>query len=138
MDVIVYSQADGGVSVVVPTGAVSLEEVLKKYVPLGAIDVRVVDRTELPADYTFRDAWEIKNGKVEPNLARSKALAQQKRRESRARQFVPLDIEATIPAKAAQAETKRQAIRDKDATIQSQVDAATDVPTLKTIVGALP
>lgn len=91
-----------------------------------------------PTDRTFRDAWEMKNGAVEPNLVKSRVIAHDKRRKSRAKEFAPLDIEATIPAKAAQAESARQVIRDKDASIQSQIDSASDVQTLKAIVGALP
>lgn len=71
------------------------------------------------------------------NITKAKAIAHDKRRMARAAEFAPLDIEATIPAKAAQAEAARQVIRDKYAQIQSEIDAAADVQELKAIVDAL-
>ena len=38
------------------------------------------------------------------NLDKAKAIAHDRRRTARAREFAPLDVEATIPAKAAAAE----------------------------------
>lgn len=71
------------------------------------------------------------------NIDKAKGIAHDKRRAARAVEFAPLDVEATIPAKAAQAEAARQAIRDKYADIQQQIDAAPDVDALKTIVEGL-
>lgn len=71
------------------------------------------------------------------NIDKAKAIVHDKRRAARAAEFAPLDIEATIPAKAAEAEAKRQAIRDKYAELQQQIDAAADVDTLKAIVESL-
>lgn len=98
---------------------------------------QIIDDVNIPTKDIFRNGLAVLPGRVEHDLLKCKTIAHDKRRTSRAKQFAPLDIEATIPAKAAQAETKRQAIRDKDATIQSQIDAASDVSTLKTIVGSL-
>lgn len=72
------------------------------------------------------------------NLDKAKQIAHEKRRAARAVEFAPLDIEATIPAKAAAAETARQAIRDKYATIQTNIDAAQTVGELKTQLAAIP
>ncbi len=46
-------------------------------------------------------------------------------------------IKATIPSEAAAAEAARQAIRDKYAAIQSDIDAAPGVPELKLIADSL-
>lgn len=72
------------------------------------------------------------------NLDKAKHIAHDKRRAARAAEFAPLDIEATIPAKAAAAGTARQAIRDKYATIQTNIDAAQTVDELKTQLAAMP
>jgi hypothetical protein len=72
------------------------------------------------------------------NLDKAKHIAHDKRRAARAVEFAPLDIEATIPAKAAAAETARQAIRDKYATIQTNIDAAQTVDELKTQLAVIP
>ena len=71
------------------------------------------------------------------NLDKAKAFAHDKRRAVRAAEFAPLDIEATIPAKAAAAEAKRQAIRDADAVLQTQIDAALTVDALKALLDDL-
>lgn len=71
---------------------------------------------------------------ISVNIEKAKAIVHDKRRTARAAEFAPLDIEATIPAKAAEAEAKRQAIRDKYAELQQQIDAAADVDVLKAIV----
>ena len=71
------------------------------------------------------------------NIDKAKAISHDKRRAARSSEFAPLDIKATIPSEAAQAETDRQAIREKYAVIQEQIDAAQDVETLTEIVLAL-
>jgi hypothetical protein len=48
-----------------------------------------------------------------------------------------LDIKATIPVEATAAEEARQAVRQKYAEIQTNIDAASDVTSLKQIVEAL-
>jgi hypothetical protein len=48
-----------------------------------------------------------------------------------------LDVKATIPSEAAAAEAARQAVREKYAAVQSQIDAASGVPELKLIVEGL-
>lgn len=71
------------------------------------------------------------------NMTKAKAVVHDKRRAARAAEFAPLDIKATIPSEAAAAEVARQAVREKYAALQANIDAAPDVATLKTIVEAL-
>lgn len=71
------------------------------------------------------------------NLDKAKAIAHEKRRAARAEEFAPLDIKATIPSQAAQAEADRQVIRDKYAAIQIDMDAAVSVQELTDIVNTL-
>ncbi len=54
---IIYPTDDGGVAIVIPTGELSIEEVIAKDVPQGK-PYKVVDVTDIPTDRTFRDAWE--------------------------------------------------------------------------------
>ena len=68
------------------------------------------------------------------NLDKAKAIAHDRRRAVRAKEFAPLDIEATIPAKAAMAEAKRQNIRDKYDRVQAQIDACASPDALKRIM----
>ena len=69
------------------------------------------------------------------NIDKAKGIAHDKRRADRSAEFAPLDLKATIPSEAAQAETDRQAIRMKYATMQAAIDAAVDVEAIK---GAMP
>lgn len=68
------------------------------------------------------------------NLDKAKEIAHDKRREARAEEFKPLDIQATIPSLAAQSEVERQAIRDKYAVMQAAIDAATTVDELRAVL----
>lgn len=71
------------------------------------------------------------------NLDKAKAVAHDKRRAARAAEFAPLDIKATIPNEAVAAEAARQAIRDKYAVIQVDIDTAPGVPELTLVVQSL-
>jgi hypothetical protein len=68
------------------------------------------------------------------NLNKAKSIAHDKRRAARSAEFAPLDIKATIPSEAQAAETARQAVRNKYATMQTQMDAATTVEELKDLL----
>jgi hypothetical protein len=71
------------------------------------------------------------------NLNKAKEIAHEKRRAARAKEFEPLDevIAKQIPGNnAQQAETARQAIRDKYAVMQDQIEAAQTVVELKEIL----
>ena len=71
------------------------------------------------------------------NMDKAKTIAHDQRRAARAAEFAPLDVEATIPAKAAAAEAKRQVIRDKYDRIQTQIDACITPDDLKRIMGEI-
>ena len=74
---------------------------------------------------------------INVNLDKAKTIVHDIRRAKRTAEFSPLDIKATIPSEAAAAEVARQAVRDKYATIQSDIDAAPGVPELKLIADSL-
>lgn len=71
------------------------------------------------------------------NVDKAKTIVHDKRRAARSAEFAPLDIKATIPSEAVAAEAARQAVREKYATIQANIDAAAGVLELKTIVESL-
>ena len=72
---------------------------------------------------------------IKINLDKAKAIGHDIRRAERAKEFAPLDIKATIPSEAAAAEAARQAIRDKYAAIQSEIDAAQSPDEIKAALG---
>lgn len=54
---IIYPDGQGGIAVLIPSTALSLEAVARKDVPQG-VPYRIIERAEMPGDRTFRDAWE--------------------------------------------------------------------------------
>lgn len=71
------------------------------------------------------------------NIDKAKAIAHDVRRAARATEFAPHDevIMKQIPGVDAQAaEAARQAIRDKYAALQAQMDAATTADELKNLL----
>jgi hypothetical protein len=72
------------------------------------------------------------------NLDKAKAIGHDIRRAKRAEEFAPHDdiIAKQIPgADAAEAEVARQAIRDKYAVVQDEIDAATAPEEIKAALG---
>lgn len=54
---IIHPNSTGNVSVTIPSGEISLEEVAKKDIPYG-VPYKIIDNAELPSDHTFFNAWE--------------------------------------------------------------------------------
>lgn len=81
---IVYTrQSDGGVSVVVPSPKfiakftdedAAIADLLAHDVPSNAIDVKVVDETEVPSDREFRAAWKLNAGSIEVDIVKARAV----------------------------------------------------------------
>jgi hypothetical protein len=123
MNKIIYQTPEGGVAVIIP--AESVEAALKD-VPAG-VDYEIIEEGSLPADRFFRNAWVKGTGKVDIDLDRARSVGHDIRRQKRAEEFAPHDevIAKQIPGKdAAQAEAKRQKIRDRYAEVQDAIDAA--------------
>ena len=57
MSKILYPNSEGGVSVIVPTGELPIEDVCQKDVPAG-VPYLIVSEDDIPSDRTFRNAWE--------------------------------------------------------------------------------
>jgi hypothetical protein len=69
------------------------------------------------------------------NVNKAKDIAHDIRRAKRAEEFAPLDIQATIPSQASAAESARQVVRDKYATMQTQINSASTPEEIKTALG---
>ena len=123
---IIYTNNEGGVSVIIPTGELSIEEVAAKDVPEG-VAYKIVEDDAIPSDRTFRNAWVLGDCCIEHDLDKCKALGHDMRRAKRAEEFAPHDevITKQIPgADVVAAEAARQEIRDKYAAVQDAIDAA--------------
>jgi len=71
------------------------------------------------------------------NINKAKEIVHDIRRAKRTAEFAPLDIKATSPSEAAAAEAARQAVREKYAAIQADINAALGLPELKLIAEQL-
>lgn len=57
MNRIIFQNEKGGISVIIPTGELPIEDVAQKDVPAGA-PYLLADMSDIPSDRIFRDAWE--------------------------------------------------------------------------------
>jgi hypothetical protein len=137
---IIYQNQEGGVSVIHPTGELSIEEVAAKDVPEG-VAYEIVEDDAIPSDRTFRNAWVMGDCCIEHDLDKCKALGHDMRRAKRAEEFAPHDevIMKQIPgADTIAAEEARQEIRDKYAVVQEQIDAAATPDEIKAALEVTP
>jgi hypothetical protein len=109
------------------------------------VQYQLVEESVIPADETFRNAWVVSNGSVVTDMPRAAIMAHDMRRAARAKEFIPHDelISKQIPESGktlqqtqTDAETARQAIRDKYGAMQVDIDAATDDVGLKSVLTA--
>jgi hypothetical protein len=78
---IIFTNEAGGVSVTIPTGEISIEAVLAKDCPKGAM---IVEQSALPNQHNdFFDAWELVDGKVEVSLAKATEITKKRLRAER-------------------------------------------------------
>ena len=71
---------------------------------------------------------------IQVDMLKAKEIAHNKRRVVREKEIQPLDVQATIPMYAEQAELERQVVRDKHAEIQKLIDQAESVEDLKKVI----
>ena len=131
MQVIIFTNDAGGVSVCYPSGELTLEEVQAKDTPTGSI---IVDDSTLPHAYdAFFDAWELSGATVSVNLDKAKSIAKARLRVEREPLLAAQDVafqralEASADTSAIVAEKQR--LRD----ITKLADAATTPDELKAI-----
>jgi hypothetical protein len=78
---IIFSNDNGGVSVCIPTGELSIQAVKEKDTPAGSI---IVNTDDLPNQYNdFFDAWELVAGKVEVSKAKAVEITKKRLRAER-------------------------------------------------------
>lgn len=82
MQIIVFTNENGGVSVCYPTGELPIEEVQAKDTPTGSI---IVDSNSLPKEHDdLFNAWELVDGKIEVSLVKAKNITKDRLRVERA------------------------------------------------------
>ena len=135
---IIFQNESGGVSVIIPTGELPIEEVAAKDVPEG-VAYEIVEDDAIPSDRFFRNAWVANGAAVDVDLDKAKDIGHDIRRTKRETEFAPFDeiIAKQIPGlDAAEAEEARQAIRDKYALIQDVIEGASTPDEIKTALEA--
>ena len=130
--VIIHATENGNVAVTVPTGEISIDAVLAKDCPKGAL---IVEDNALPQGVgaSFFDAWELVDGKVEVSLAKATELTKKRLRAEREPLFAAQDV-AFQRAQESGADTiaivaEKQRLRD----ITKLADAETTLEGLRAI-----
>jgi hypothetical protein len=77
---IIFTNSNGGVSVCIPTGEISIEAVQAKDTPAGSL---IVNTSDLPTDNDFFDAWELADGVVTVSLDKAKEITKKRLRAER-------------------------------------------------------
>lgn len=127
---IIFTNDNGGVSVCIPTGEISIQEVQTKDTPVGSL---IVNTSDLPTDNDFFDAWELANGVVTVSLAKATEITKTRLRSEREPLFAAQDI-AFQRAQEANADTtaivaEKQRLRD----VTKLADAQTTLEGLRAI-----
>ena len=128
--VIIFTNENGGVSTCVPTGEISIEAVLAKDCPAGAI---IVEQSSLPTANDFYNAWELADGVVTVSFPKAVEIT---KKRLRAKRVVLLEAQDVLFQRALEsgADTtaivaEKQRLRD----ITNLADQATTLAELKAI-----
>ena len=135
--ILIWNDKSGNMIYTVPGTGKTPEEAAAKCLPSGT-DYSIVEHTALPTEKGYRTAWEKNGDTVVINVTKAKAIAHETRRYNRWKEFEPYDeiISLNIPGQdATAAETERAKIRTKYATMQTNIDNATDIAGIKTALG---
>jgi hypothetical protein len=128
---IIFTNDNGGVSVCIPTGEISIEAVKEKDTPAGSL---IVDTSDLPNQYNdFFDAWELVEGKVEVSLAKAKEVTKKRLRAEREPLLAAQDV---LFQKAQETNADTTAIvaeKNRLRNITSLADTATTLEGLRAI-----
>ena len=129
MSKIIYTNSDGTVSVIHPTGNVN--DAIKD-VPDG-LSYEIVEDSAIPTDRTFRNAWKQNSKTIETDITKAKEIHKINIRNAREPKLAELDIEFQRALETSSSTTdivsKKQALRDAPA--DSAIAAASNEAELK-------
>ena len=128
--VIIFANENGGVSTTIPTGEISIEAVLAKDCPKGAI---IVEASSLPPDNDFFDAWELKGSKVEVNVAKAKEITKKRLRAERTPLLAAQDVAFQRAQEAGSNTTAIVAEKNRLRDVTKLADSATTLEGLRAI-----
>ena len=128
---IIFTNDNGGVSVCIPTGEISIEAVQAKDTPKGSI---IVDASALPNQHNdFFDAWELVDGKVEVSLAKAKEITKKRLRAEREPLLQAQDVAFQRALEAGADTTAIVAEKNRLRDVTSLADAETTLEGLRAI-----
>ena len=115
MSRIIYTNSDGTVSIIIPTGNVN-DSI--KDVPDG-LSYEIVEDSAIPTDRTFRNAWKQNSKTIETDMTKAKEIHKANIRLARKDKLAELDIEFQKALETSASTTdivsKKQALRDAPA-----------------------
>jgi hypothetical protein len=157
---IVFTRADGGVSVLVPAPsgrrrlkigrdndgvpiladepeAAWLDRIRRTDVPADATDVQIVEGDAVPADRSFRDAWVHDKGRFGIDAPKARNIHRDRIRRARKPALEALDVAYQRADEAGDADRKKQIAARKqalrDAPADPRIDAARSPDELQAI-----
>ena len=128
--VIIHATENGNVAVTIPTGEISIEAVLAKDCPKGAI---IVEASSLPTDNDFYDAWELADGKVTVSLAKATEITKKRLRAEREPLLAAQDVAFQRALEAGSDTTAIVAEKNRLRDITKLADAQTSLEGLRAI-----
>ena len=131
MQIIIFTNENGGVSVCVPTGEMDIEAVKIKDTPNHSI---IVDSEDLPqADNDFFDAWELADGVVNVNLNKAKEITKKRLRAEREPLLAAQDVAYMRALEAGQDTASIVAEKQRLRDITSLADGCTTTSELRAL-----
>lgn len=145
---IVYTRPDGGVSICHPVISLddpadfseddALARALASDIPHDAINPTIIDRSDVPEDRSFRDAWRHDGAAaIGHDIEKCRSIHRDRMRAARGPMLAALDVEYQRADESGDVERKRaisakkQALRD--VTKHPAIDAATSPSDLKAV-----
>lgn len=126
--IICWTRPDGGLSICAPcisrddppemTEGQALDRALQKDIPEGASNLQILDRSGMPSDAAFRNAWELTDGQIVVSMPKARTIHMDCIRKARNKELDRLDKEWMRAQGqgnsnlSQQVESQKQALRD--------------------------
>lgn len=144
---IIFTRPDGGLSVVHPVRNSMGEDFMEDLdiekrawdkLPSDAINPHYVEASEIPADRTFRDAWQAEGGTITHNMDKCREIHKNRLRKLRSPILFALDIEYQRADEEGNVTRKKDIASKKktlrDVTDDPRITAAKTPDELKSII----
>ena len=116
----IYESDEGGIVIVTPSDKtdLTLDEIKTQCCPSGKTVV-TINKSEMPSNRNFRNAWQLNNNNIETDIAKAKEIHKTNIRNARTSKLAELDIEfqraLETGADTSTIVAKKQTLRDAPA-----------------------